>query len=282
MTDEIRVKTGVYQAMNRVKEALSKMGGITKDRDAPQAAGGYRFRGIDEMYNVLCGLTAEHGLTMFPRVIGEPKIEFQKNAKGNMQTHVFLVIEVKYVSAEDGSSDTGVYLGEAIDTGDKAANKAMSAAFKYAHIMPFQIPTHGESDDTEAYVTQVGALAATSKANGAAPAGTLPLPEGTTKVETPATVVGSNVLSSGAHHANTFGVLHAFARQANKEEADPATWNTIRNRCVVLITQANSVNELKEAKGLIRDLGSPELLTRAANLRFQELTTKSEAKPEGT
>ncbi len=44
---------------------------------------------------------------------------------------------------------TGRYVGEAIDMSDKAANKAMSAAFKYAHLMVFQIPTHGQSDDTE-------------------------------------------------------------------------------------------------------------------------------------
>ena len=36
--------------------------------------------------------------------------------------------------------------GEAMDSGDKATNKAMSAAYKYAALQAFAIPTEGDND----------------------------------------------------------------------------------------------------------------------------------------
>lgn len=152
----------VQEAMNKIKLELARHGGITKDRTAP-VGGGYAFRGIDDIYNVLCGLTAQHGVNMYPSVVGEPKIEYQVTSKmgrggeriEQLQTHVHLLLDVKIVSAVDGSSETMRTAGEAIDHGDKATNKAMSAAMKYACIMGFQIPVHGENVDIEAHDVQV-------------------------------------------------------------------------------------------------------------------------------
>jgi hypothetical protein len=284
------VKTHVYKAINNIKLELAQHGGITKDRTAP-VGGGYQFRGIDDAFNVLCGLTAKHGLCMFPRVISDSplsRIEYIDKGNGKGQTHVFLLVEVDFVSDIDGSRHTGVFLGEAIDSGDKASNKAMAAAFKYAHLHPFQIPTHGEEDDTEAYAPQV----AQPRTNGSGPVKAsptaamraeaaqvppapqsgpkvvqLPVPEGVTPVP-------SNELAASAHNAKTFGVLHEIAKQAHKEGADPATWNSIRNRVVVLLSEAPDVATLKSAKPIMADLGSPELIVKAANVRYTELTTR--------
>ncbi len=291
MSDEIRVKTHVYQAINAIKLELAAHGGITKDRTAP-VGGGYQFRGIDDMFNVLCGLTAKHGLCMFPRVKGDSplsRVEIVDKGNGKAQTHVFLLVEVDFVSAVDGSMHTGAFLGEAIDSGDKASNKAMAAAFKYAHLHPFQIPVHGE-DDTEAYAPQVAA----PRTNGTGPAKASPTaamraeaaqappaprsePRVNNVVELPrpeGTEPPGNQLAGAAHNAQSFQLLHEIAKQANKEGADPATWNTIRNRCVTLLCQAPDVAALKLSKDLVRDLGSPEILVRAANARYTELTQK--------
>lgn len=146
MTETTKTKH-VYKAINDVKKLLAKHGGITKDR-TPETGSRYSFRGIDDMYNVLCGLTAEAGLVMIPRVVSN-RIDYGQTKAGGAQTHVFLEVEVDFCSEHDGSMHTGRFFGEAIDTSDKAANKATSAAFKYAHLTVFQIPTHGESDDTE-------------------------------------------------------------------------------------------------------------------------------------
>jgi hypothetical protein len=50
--------------------------------------------------------------------------------------------------AEDGSSVESVTIGEAMDSGDKSMNKAMSTAYKYALMQIFCIPTE-EDKDTE-------------------------------------------------------------------------------------------------------------------------------------
>jgi hypothetical protein len=50
------------------------------------------------------------------------------------------------VSAEDGSKHTARTFGEAMDSGDKATNKAMSAAYKYMAFQTFAIPTEGDND----------------------------------------------------------------------------------------------------------------------------------------
>ena len=54
--------------------------------------------------------------------------------------------------AIDGSSISATVIGEAMDSGDKATNKAMSIAFKYACFQVFCIPTEEMQDpDSETH-----------------------------------------------------------------------------------------------------------------------------------
>ena len=48
--------------------------------------------------------------------------------------------------ASDGSSVEAVTIGEAMDSGDKSSNKAMSAAMKYALLEVFCVPTEDDND----------------------------------------------------------------------------------------------------------------------------------------
>ena len=50
----------------------------------------------------------------------------------------------------DGSYIDAVVVGEGMDSGDKATNKAMSVAFKYACFQTFCIPTENLIDDPDA------------------------------------------------------------------------------------------------------------------------------------
>jgi hypothetical protein len=54
--------------------------------------------------------------------------------------------EFDFVCAIDGSMHTVATYGEAMDSSDKATNKAMSAAYKYAAFQAFAIPTEGDND----------------------------------------------------------------------------------------------------------------------------------------
>lgn len=134
----------VYQAINAVQEDLSK-DGISKDRTNNQGNTSYKFRGIDDVYNALSPLLAKHGLCILPRMISRECAE-RTSSKGNALFYVTVEAEFDFVSAEDASKHTVRTFGEAMDSGDKATNKAMSAAYKYAAFQAFAIPTEGDND----------------------------------------------------------------------------------------------------------------------------------------
>lgn len=136
----------VYSAINAVQAALSKTG-ITKAREAKDWGGKsmYAFRGIDDVYNVVSPLLAENKLCIIPRMVSRSCAE-RTSAKGAALFYVTVEAEFDFVSAEDGSMHTARTFGEAMDSGDKATNKAMSAAYKYACFQIFAIPTEGDND----------------------------------------------------------------------------------------------------------------------------------------
>lgn len=134
--------TAVYKAIAAVQGELAKVGIAKANRNSQQ---GYNFRGIDDVYAALSPLLAKHGLCVIPRVIERTMLE-KTTSKGNPLFYVTVHAEFDFVSSEDGSKHTAATYGEAMDSGDKATNKAMSAAYKYAAFMAFAIPTEGDND----------------------------------------------------------------------------------------------------------------------------------------
>lgn len=132
----------VYQAITAVQGDLAKEG-ISKNRKNQQQ--GYNFRGIDDVYNVLSPLLAKHGLCILPRILSRSVTE-RETQKGGVLFYVTVEAEFDFVCAEDGSKHTVKTFGEAMDSADKATNKAMSAAYKYAAFQAFAIPTEGDND----------------------------------------------------------------------------------------------------------------------------------------
>jgi len=132
----------VYEAISAVSADLAR-DGVSKSRANQQQ--GYKFRGIDDMYNALALPLAKHGLVILPRVLSRECVERQ-TAKGNALFYITVEMEFDFVSATDGSKHTVKTYGEAMDSADKATNKAMSAAYKYAAMQTFCIPTEGDND----------------------------------------------------------------------------------------------------------------------------------------
>jgi hypothetical protein len=132
----------VYQCIAGVSAELAKAG-IAKDRKNDQQ--GYKFRGIDDVYNALSPAMSAHGLVIIPRILDRDVVERQSN-KGGALFYVTVRAAFDFVSAADGSMVTVYTFGEAMDSGDKATNKAMSAAYKYAAMQTFCIPTEGDND----------------------------------------------------------------------------------------------------------------------------------------
>jgi hypothetical protein len=133
----------VYQAINAVQTELAAIG-ISKSSRNSQGAG-YNFRGIDAVYNVLSSIMAKNGLCIIPRMLSR-SCEERTSKSGGALFYVTVEAEFDLVSAEDGTKHTARTFGEAMDSGDKATNKAMSAAYKYMAFQTFAIPTEGDND----------------------------------------------------------------------------------------------------------------------------------------
>jgi len=183
----------VYKAINAVQAELAKSG-ITKDRTNTQGSG-YKFRGIDDVYNTIAPMLSKHGLCILPRVLSRQCDERQSKSGGAL-FYVTVEVEFDFVAAEDGSKHTVKTFGEAMDSGDKATNKAMSAAYKYACFQAFSIPTEGDNDadghshDVAAHAEQV--LQALREASML---GTAPLRAAYDKLQPPAAVWDTNKAS---------------------------------------------------------------------------------------
>ena len=153
----------IYQAIIGV---MADIGAIGKDKKNAQQ--GFKYRGVDDVMNALQPVMVQHGLFVVPEIIDQKREERQTNRGGNL---IYSVCTVRYTFyAKDGSSVQCVVVGEGMDSGDKATNKAMSIAFKYACFQVFYIPTE-EMKDPDAEVHTVAPreepkiAAATAKAN---------------------------------------------------------------------------------------------------------------------
>ncbi len=169
MTDTENKVPHVYQAINAVQAELAALG-ITKTRQNTQQ--GYKFRGIDDVYNTLAPILAKHKLLIIPNVLTREMLE-RISKKGDPLFNVVVYAKFTFISAEDGSSVEAATYGEAMDTADKATNKAMSAAYKYVCLQAFSIPTEGDND-ADATTHEVAPRKKAPAAVQAKPAGQAP------------------------------------------------------------------------------------------------------------
>lgn len=132
----------VYAAISAITAELAKLG-IAKERTNQEI--GYRFRGIDDIYNSLSPLLAKHRLCILPRIVERTCVE-RRSTGGEALFAVTVRAAFAFVSVRDGSSHVVETFGEALDDSDKATAKAMSAAYKYAALQTFCIPTEADHD----------------------------------------------------------------------------------------------------------------------------------------
>jgi len=133
------MSNGIYQA---IATAMSEIEPIAKKRENKEQR--FNFRGIDDVMNELSPILVKNKIFIYPEVTDVQRHE-RATAKGG--TLFYSVLIVKYhFTHEDGTELCCVVVGEGMDTGDKASNKAMAIAFKYACIQMFCIPTEDIPD----------------------------------------------------------------------------------------------------------------------------------------
>lgn len=124
----------IYEAINGV---MADVGAVGKNSYNEQQR--FRFRGIDAIMNALYPALTKHKVFVVPEVLEQTREE-RESAKGGRL--IYSICKIKYTFfAEDGSSVSAVTIGEGMDSGDKATNKAMAIALKYAFFQVFCIPT---------------------------------------------------------------------------------------------------------------------------------------------
>lgn len=145
-TTETTTGPAVYRAISRVMDEIGRLG---MGKDGYNQSQKFAFRGIDQVYEVLNPLMVKHGLMILPRYGAVQRDQYTTKSGGTMFS-VSIPGEFDIVCAEDGSKHTVCIIGEGMDTGDKATNKAMSVAYKYAALQIFCIPVKG-NDDPDAH-----------------------------------------------------------------------------------------------------------------------------------
>lgn len=120
-----------------IASIMGKIGAIGKDKFNPNQK--YKYRGVDDVMNALAPLLAEEKIIIVPEVLEHSR---EERISSNDRLLIYSICKIRYTFyAADGSHVEAVVIGEGMDSGDKASNKAMAVAFKYACFQVFCIPT---------------------------------------------------------------------------------------------------------------------------------------------
>lgn len=129
----------IYQSITKIMEEVPSVGKTQRNKTQ-----GFKYRGIDDVMNALQPLLAKNKVFIVPEILEQTREERVTSKGGNL---IYSICKIKYkFYAEDGSSIEAITIGEGMDSGDKATNKAMAIAMKYALFQVFCIPTDEMKD----------------------------------------------------------------------------------------------------------------------------------------
>ena len=129
----------IYESITKIMEEIPAIG-----KDQTNKTQGFKYRGIDDVMNTLQPLLSKNKVFIVPQILEQTREERITSKGGNL---IYSICKIKYkFYAEDGSSVEAITIGEGMDSGDKATNKAMAIAMKYALFQVFCIPTEEMKD----------------------------------------------------------------------------------------------------------------------------------------
>lgn len=129
----------IFKAINGVMEEIGAIGKTSENQQQH-----FMYRGIDAVMNALQPALIKHKVFVVPETLEQRREERTTGKGGNL---IYSILKIKFTFyAEDGSNVSATVIGEGMDSGDKASNKAMSVAFKYACFQVLCIPTEEMKD----------------------------------------------------------------------------------------------------------------------------------------
>lgn len=156
---------GAPKIFAAITGVINDIGIVSKDKVNKQQ--GFKYRSVDDVYSVLNPALAKNRVFILPEILDESR-EIKTTKNGTQM--ICVILKIKYtIYAEDGSHVETILKGEAMDTGDKAINKAMAIAYKYLCFQVFCIPVEDMSDpDAECPELDDGKNTSKSPARGRA------------------------------------------------------------------------------------------------------------------
>ncbi len=145
-------QTSSPQVLRGIQQVIAAFAenGIGKNRK--NESQGFKFRGIDDVMNRMAQHLVEANLVIAPNIRSR-EVNERVNSRGNPLFYVTVQVDFTVYSSVDGSSIVCSVPGEAMDSGDKATNKALSIAYKYMAFQLFAIPV---DEDPDAHTHVVG------------------------------------------------------------------------------------------------------------------------------
>lgn len=130
----------IHAALNAIMGEIGAVG-----KDGTNQKQGYKYRSVDDVYAHAQPLFVKHGVYTTSEILSEKSQEKPSNSGGTL---LYRILHIRYTfwSIEDGSCVSTDVIGEGMDSGDKASNKAMSVGHKYAICQVLCIPTSDPKD----------------------------------------------------------------------------------------------------------------------------------------
>lgn len=193
----------IFQAIPAIMGEINAVGKNKKNLQQ-----GFMYRGIDDVMNAINPALVHHKVFIVPEILEQSREERQTNKGANL---IYSICKMRFrFCAEDGSSVEAVTVGEGMDSGDKATNKAMAIAFKYACFQVFCIPTEEMKDpDAESHTGVKGKKQEQREL------------ENTLIDETKITVIRSTIMKKGVSEQSVLSRYHLQAFS----EMNFSTWN---------------------------------------------------------
>jgi len=143
MADEQKPSGLIYSAMAKILEEVAP---LAKEK-TNDGEGGYKYRGIDDLYNHVQPLFAKHKVFNTAEVLERHAEPMKTNNGKNM---LWNKVTIRYwFHASDGSKVSSDGIAEGWSASDKGSSKAMAQCHKYAIFQLLMLPTNDMTDSDE-------------------------------------------------------------------------------------------------------------------------------------
>ena len=128
-----------------LSEASTLIGAVPKGEQQQN----FRYRGIDQVIQAVSGPFRDLGIIVTPHV---HKARYETVEVGRNRSHMQscrVTVDHTYQAATASDTLTTRVIAESMDSGDKAAAKAMSVALRISLLQTLMLPTHDRDPDAD-------------------------------------------------------------------------------------------------------------------------------------